>query len=246
MARRYFDERAGGAVVCCPAHRSDRNQAIAPPADPQARHRQVRQVAAQVGRPQDAEALFEHLQRRIAAFEYMRLEFAQLVVGLSRSERLQSEKALDRRTIVFGQPGAELDEDVRRHAVRPVRRRDEARRCGNFHNAAYPLRRRQCRAQADQAAERPADPERARDASRNLRGAGCRIDRLGRGGAVAMAGQVDDVQPEVRREQRRQRCEDAAVHGPAMDQHEIRTAAAGFEVHVSLRSARARPHEPAR
>ena len=148
-----------------------------------------------------------------------------------RAERFEREKPFDRAAIVAREPGAEFREHARRDAARPVVADDEARARRDQHEAAHGRRLIERGAHRDQAAERPAEPDRARhdagDAARALGGIETRAVVV----AEAVSRQIDEMQAEMRRQRARQRREDAGVHRPAVDQHEILAAALRLDVH---------------
>ncbi|MCY1251123.1 hypothetical protein D9M72_648440 [compost metagenome] len=92
--------------------------------------------------------------------------------------------------------------------------------------------------QRHQPAQRPATPHRSR------RGGGDGVDQIGQAqrfavvAAVTVAGQVDDMQLELRRQSFDQRREDAAMQCPAVDQDQCRSAAGDFDMHGDDRGLR--------
>ena len=217
------------------AHRARIDQAVATAGQPQARHAQRRQLRAQVDGLEQAQAIGEHVRGRLAAREQVAAQRAQRLACVVGTEGLERDEAIERAAIVVAQAFAEVAEDLGGHAVFPVVAftAHEARRRAVQDQAAHRLGSLQRSLQCEQAAERPAHPDRRRQAFEQ--GVGHRGQRQRRLVVAAMAvpGQVDQMQREVRLEQGPQRREHPAVHRPTMDQHQRRTVAARFYVHAS-------------
>ena len=100
----------------------------------------------------------------------------------------------------------------------------------------------QRRVHGDDAAKRPANPQRARERRSNRRGTNCRLAKAVFVITRAVSWKVNQMQSEPRFELSGQRRKYARMHRPAMDQDDIRPIPDRLDVHVSasLRGWRAR------
>ncbi|KAG1194897.1 hypothetical protein G6F35_013324 [Rhizopus arrhizus] len=220
-------------------HRGRRHQAVALPCDPQAGFAQRRQCAAQVGVFQQAQALQQRALGGRTALDQALAQRAQLLAGVCRAHHVQCQEAFQGAAEVGGQLTPELLEHRRFHRMWPILAAHETRG-GRDHRQPAHLRQRRCRMQCEQPAQRPAAPHRRR------RGRGNGVDherqaqRRGVVAAMAMAGQIDPMQGEPVRQALHQRCEHAALQGPAMDQNQVRPTAGHFNMHGQRRGTQAK------
>ena len=191
----------------------------------------MRDVRAQVADVERVQAVRKRVHVRIAALERVFLQIAQFRLCMRRAHRLECKKTLDRVFVAIAQFHVELGEHAGRNAIRPVRRADEAWTRREHRESAHIRRVIECRAQRDQTAQRPADPERTRRRAGNAaRAVGDVETRVI--AAETVAGQIDDVQTKVCRQHIGQRRENTAMHRPAVDQHEVGPASLNIDMHA--------------
>ncbi len=136
---------------------------------------------------------------------------------------LQRQEALQRELPGEAKLVAEAGERLRRHRVRPRVVGDEARRGRHQRELADPARLRERPVEGDHAAERPAHHRERLGLVRERAGErrDGRVDRPRLDGvAVAVAGQVDDVNAMPRGERGQERREQSPVQREAVQQHE--------------------------
>ena len=137
--------------------------------------------------------------------------------------RFQHEEAMQRSVVILRKVGGELTEYRGRHAFRPVGAGHETRACVHQNQAAEVLRKMQCTMQCEQTAERPAEHiDRAIQCRQQMLPEGRKFQRQAAVALAAVSGKIDATDIEVRLQVRQQGCEDAAVHGPAVQQNQIR------------------------
>ncbi len=225
------------------AHAGGWHQPIAAAGDPQAGQRQAGERVAQVGVFEQAQALLQCLQRGFAACIQGLLERAQFLARMFGADRVQGEEAFQRAAIVAPQVLAELQEYRRFDRMRPIIATHEPRRRGDQRQALH-LRRCGSRLHREQTAQRPAQPDRRRGTRQELCDARLQFQRRGRIAAVAVAGQIHQMQRAAIGQPLDQRREHAAVQGPAMNQNQRGAAARDFDMHA-LRGREKPTAEPA-
>ncbi len=148
-----------------------------------------------------------------------------------RAHHVQCEKAFQRAPIILFEITAELFKHRGFHRIGPVVAAHETR-CRREHRQPAHLWQRGGGVQGDQPAQRPATPHGWRCGGSNGVYQIGQAQRCAVVAAVAMARQVDDVQFNVRRKPFDQRCEDAAMQCPAVDQDQCRSTAGDVDMHA--------------
>ena len=230
------------------AHRTRIHQPVATAGQPQARHRQLRQLAAQVRHLQQFQAIGKHVRSRLAAGQQAIAHGAHLVLRMIRAEGFQRDEVFERAAVIGAQPVGEIAEDIRRHRVRPWIAghvaAHETRTRAEHHQARDTAGIARRGVQRDQAAERPAAPRGHGHVFSDRRCAFRQRQRHRRIAAQAVARQVDHVQRVAIAQSRHQRREHTAVHRPAVQQYQRRPLADHLDMQVAHRAAILRRRRP--
>jgi len=215
------------------ASRDGGRDAVVLARDDERRRRDGRQRLTQVGLAQHSEPRRERARVRLAVGHQLRAQQAQRLRGAFVAPGLQRQEVRDRPAVIAREAGRKTLQDRRRHAARPVLARHEARRRRDQHQGGEIRRPATREFERDHATERPAEHSGAawharRDEARQVG----ELPDAFRPAAAAVAGEIQQVQPESGRQAVEPRAPHAAVQPPAVQQHEIGPRAANFAVDV--------------
>ena len=178
-----------------------------------------------------AQAILQRAGCRFAARGERLAQAAQFAARMRRAQRVQGEKPVERAAVIARKILAELHEDLAFHRIGPVAATHEARRGGDHRQRADLRLGGRCM-QCEQAAQRPAHPDRRRrgrgDCGHHVRQGQRRSVVV----AEAMPGQVHQMQLVVRCQALHQGCEHTAMQCPAVQKNQCRPVADDVDMHA--------------